>query len=240
MAKSISFEAEPRERAGKGAARAVRRAGRVPGVIYGDSKPPVLVSLSARDLARNYTSMRFFSTLCELKVGGETYRTLPRDVQTDPVTDVPVHIDFLRVGAGTRVTVSVPLSFSNLEKSAGIKRGGVLNVISRTIDLRCPSDKIPEILGVDASALDVGESIRFSQIVLPKGVELAVKGRDLTMATIVAPSALKSEEKAAATPATAAAVPAEGEAAATAPAEGAEAAKAEGAPAAEEGKKKKA
>ncbi len=217
MAKSISFEAEPRERAGKGAARAVRRLGRVPAVIYGDSKDPVLVSLSARDLSRSYTSLKFFSTLCEVKVGKETYRTLPRDVQLDPVTDIPVHVDFLRVSAKTKVSVSVPLVFAGIEKSPGLKRGGVLNVITHTLDLRCPADRIPEILSFDASNLDVGESVHVSHIGLPEGVELAAKGRDYTIATIVAPSALKSEESdasgaPAAAPAVAAPAAAAGEA----------------------------
>src|SRR5215469_6937269 len=137
MAELITIRAEARDRAGKGAARATRRDGRIPGVIYGDKKEPLLVSLEPREFDKILRREGFFAKLLDVKVGEQTYRTLPRDVQLHPVSDTPLHVDFLRVGATTRVTVGVPVHFINQEKAPGLKRGGILNIVRHEVELVC-------------------------------------------------------------------------------------------------------
>src|SRR5260221_8517514 len=134
MPEIISLNAEPRSRAGKGAARATRRSGRVPGIVYGDKKDPVLISLEPRAVARIVARPGFFATLVDVSVDGTTHRTLPRDVQFHPISDAPLHVDFMRVGAGAQVTVTVPVEFINHERSIGLRRGGILNVVRHGIE----------------------------------------------------------------------------------------------------------
>src|SRR5579885_1585381 len=153
MPEIITLTAEARSRAGKGAARATRRAGRVPAIIYGDHKEPVLISLEPRELGRALARPGFFATLVDVGVDGTTHRTLPRDVQYHPVSDTPVHVDFMRVGAGARVTVGIPVSFINHEKSPGLRRGGILNIVRHAIELSCTVDNIPDRLVVDLDGL---------------------------------------------------------------------------------------
>ncbi len=185
--------AEPRDRAGKGAARATRRAGRVPGVIYGGKKDPVLISVRPVDLMKELEDGALFATVYELKVGDEVERVLPRDVQFDPVTDRPQHVDFLRVTATTRVTVEVPCVFVNEEDSPGLKRGGVLNVVRHEIELLCAVDNIPHSVEIDLSGLDIGDGIHISHVNLPEGVEPTIRDRDFTIATIAAPTVVAEE-----------------------------------------------
>ncbi len=216
MAENLTLAAERRDRAGKGAARATRRSDRVPGVIYGDKKPPVLISIEQRALERVANKESFFARLATVTVDGESHRVLPREVQLDPVSDRPIHADFLRVGPKTRITVAVPIHFENEAASPGLKRGGVLNVVRHAVEVYCLADSIPELFTADLTGLDIGDSIHISHVKLPEGVRPTI-GRDFTIASVAAPTVYVEE-----TP-TAAAATAEGEAAA-AGAEGAAAA----------------
>jgi len=193
MSDTIALPAELRERVGKGAARAVRRAGRVPAVIYGDRKDPVTISLDPRDVDRELHSPGFFATLYDLEVGGKKHRVLPRDVQLDPVSDRTVHVDFLRVAQDTEVTVNVPVNFVNDEESPGLKRGGVLNIVRHEIEFSCRADAIPQQIEIDLTGLDIGDSVHISMIQLPEGVTPTITDRDFTVATVAAPSAVKAE-----------------------------------------------
>jgi large subunit ribosomal protein L25 len=195
MAELTSLAAEPREGIGKGASRSLRRAGRVPGVIYGDKAPQEMISLEARELRRALQSARFFSTLCNLQVNGEAIRVLPREVQLHPVTDEPLHVDFVRVGRGATITVTVPVVFAHEDISRGIKRGGVLNIVRRELELLCPADSIPGEIVVDLRDADIGDSLHISQVALPEGVRSAITDRDFTIATISAPTVIRDEEE---------------------------------------------
>jgi large subunit ribosomal protein L25 len=194
MAELTSLAAEPREGAGKGAARSLRRAGRVPAVIYGDKAPQEMISLEARQLRRVLQSARFFSTLCNLQMNGEAVRVLPREVQLHPVTDEPLHVDFVRVGRGATITVTVPVVFAHEDVSLGLKRGGVLNIVRRELELLCPADAIPGEIVVDLKDGDIGDSLHISQVALPEGVRPAIADRDFTIATISAPTLIREEE----------------------------------------------
>ena len=195
MADTQVLEATARDRAGKGAARAVRREGRVPAVIYGDKKDPQLISLDYRDTWKHVQSGRFLSTLFDVSVDGEKVRAIPRDIQFDPVRDFLVHIDFLRLGKGARIAVNVPCNFINDSESPGITRGGVLNVVRYEIEVYCPAESIPEEFEVDLTGLDIGDGVHISAISLPDGVEPTITDRDFTICTIAAPAGLQSEEE---------------------------------------------
>jgi large subunit ribosomal protein L25 len=207
MPEIINLDAEKRERAGKGAARATRRAGRVPGIVYGDHKEPVLISLEPRALGRALARPGFFNHLTEIRLESETYRTLPRDVQFDPVSDKPVHIDFMRVGAGAQVHVTVPVAFVDHERSPGLRRGGILNVVRHGIEMVCSVDNIPERVVVSLNGLDIGDSVHIHTVEMPPGARPAIQERDFTIASIAASSAVREEALAAA--ATAAVAPTE-------------------------------
>jgi len=194
MSESLTLPAEARERAGKGASRALRREGRVPAVIYGGNEDPLTVHVEEKELRRQLGTGHFFNSIVEVEVGGKKLRTLPKDVAFHPVTDRPLHADFLRVAKDAKVAVSVPVHFANEEASPGLKRGGVLNIVRHELELVCEADKIPDEISIDVTGLDVGDSIHISAISLPAGSESAITDRDFTIATIVAPSALKSEE----------------------------------------------
>jgi large subunit ribosomal protein L25 len=163
MPEITTLSAEPRARAGKGAARATRRAGRVLGIIYGDNKEPVLISLEPREFSRALARRGFFATLVDVRVDGVVHRTLPRDVQYHPATDAPLHVDFMRLGSHARVTVTVPVVFTNPEMSPGIRRGGILNIVRHGIELNCPVDSIPDHLVVELNGLEIGESLHISR-----------------------------------------------------------------------------
>jgi large subunit ribosomal protein L25 len=195
MARIVQLKAAARQRAGKGAARAVRREGFVPGVVYGDKKEPQLISLAYVDMWQQVQTGRFLSTLVDLEVDGTTVRTIPRDVQFDPVRDFIIHADFLRLGAGARITVEVMVEFRNAETAPGIKRGGVLNIVRHEIELHCPADAIPEEIVVDLAGMDIGDSVHISDITLPEGSTPTITDRDFTIATIAAPAGLKEELK---------------------------------------------
>jgi len=206
MPEIISLSAEARPSAGKGPARATRRAGRVPGIIYGDGKEPTPISLDPRELSRAIHRAGFFATIVDVSVDGAVQRTLAREVQYHPVTDVALHIDFMRVGAGAEVHVSVPVIFVNQEGAPGLRRGGILNVVRHTVDIICAVDAIPERLVVDLAGLDIGESIHIETVAMPQGVRPVLGTRDSTIASIATSSAVREEAlAAAATPTEAAA-----------------------------------
>jgi large subunit ribosomal protein L25 len=198
MPEITSLNAERRARTGKGAARAMRRMGRVPGIIYGGNQDPMLISLDPRELSSAVAKRGFLATLVDVKVDSAVEHTLPREVQYHPVTDKPVHVDFTRVGADTRVTVTVPVVFINHEMSIGLRRGGILNIVRHGVDLTCRADSIPEQLVVNLDGLDIGDSVHASAVSFPAGSRPMVTDRDFTIASIAAPSALREEAAAAA------------------------------------------
>lgn len=192
MSETLKLSAEMRERAGKGASRAVRLTGRVPAVIYGNKLAPVTIHVEEKLLVRHLHTGHFMNSVVELDLGGTVERTLPRDVQFHPVTDRPVHVDFLRLGANAVISVMVPVHFIDEDKSVGMKKGAVLNVVRHEVELTCPADSIPDQLNVSVAGKDVGDSIHISSVTLPAGVKPVID-RDFTIATLVAPSALRSE-----------------------------------------------
>ena len=196
MSDQLSIAAEPRERAGKGASRALRREGRVPAVIYGDKKEAQAIHVEARALNKLLGTGHFMNSLVEVDVNGVETRTLPKDVAFDPVTDRPLHVDFFRLAKGAKVQVNIPVVFINEEASPGLKRGGVMNVVRHELDLMCDADHIPDQIEIDVTGLEIGDSIHISHITLPEGSESAITDRDFTIAGVTAPSALKSSDDA--------------------------------------------
>jgi large subunit ribosomal protein L25 len=184
MADVIAIKATPRPRPGKGAARTVRREGKVPGVIYGEKKEPEAIALDFNELRKLAQKGRFLSTVFEIDLGGKKSRVLPREVQFDPVKDFPIHVDFQRVGASSHVRVSVPMRFINEGASPGLKRGGVLNIVRHEVEVTCPPDRIPEYFEFDLTGLEIGRSIHISAVKMPEGVKPTILNRDFTIATI--------------------------------------------------------
>ncbi len=216
MAQQITaLAAETREKSGKGAAHAIRRAGRIPGVIYGDKQPPLPIVMDVTVLARQLERAGFFTNLFDVEIGGKKHRVLPRDVQYDPVSDRPLHVDFLRVSASTKVRVGVPVVFLHMDKSPGIKRGGTLNIVHHEIEVLCSPDKIPAKFEISLEGLQINDAVHLSAIKLPEGIKLTTHEKDFTVATIAVPSAIRAEAEEAAAKAAA-----EATAAATALAEG--------------------
>lgn len=194
MSDTLTLPAETRERAGKGASRAMRREGRVPAVIYGGNEEPLAIHVEEKLLIKQLGTGHFFNSIVELEVGGKTVRTLPKDVAFHPVNDRPLHADFLRLSANATIHVNVPVIFANEEASPGLKRGGVLNIVRHELELICQADNIPDDIAIDVTGLEVGASIHISHVKLPEGSKSAITDRDFTIATIVAPSGLRSEE----------------------------------------------
>ncbi len=195
MSETYELKAEARERVGKGSARQLRRNGKVPAVIYGDKQPPVSIALSYKDVYYKIHRGGFMTTIATIDVDGEKYKVLPKDYQLDPVRDFPTHVDFLRIGKDTIVTVEIPCHFIDEEESVGLRRGGVLNVVRHAIELYCPADSIPEHIEISVAGLDIGDGIHISAVTLPEGVRPTITDRDFTIATIAAPAGLKSEEE---------------------------------------------
>lgn len=191
MAETTSIAATKRDRVGKGAARALRRESKTPAVIYGDKKPPLPIAVDTKEMFLKLHAGGFLTNVVTIEVGGEKIDALPRDYQLDPVKDTLVHIDFLRVSKGARITVEVPVHFANEEGSPGIKRGGVLNIVRHTVELDCPYDAIPDALTIDLTGLDIGDSIHISAVSLPANVAPTITDRDFTIATIAASAGMK-------------------------------------------------
>jgi large subunit ribosomal protein L25 len=192
MAQTYELKAEMRDRVGKGAARAMRRQDKIPAVIYGDKKPPLPITLPQREMTARLHAGGFLTHLCEIEVGGEKIRVIPKDFQLDPVRDFLIHVDFLRVGEGARLTLEVPVHFHNHFASPGLKRGGVLNIVRHTIELLVPADAIPEAIDVDLTGLEIGDSVHISAVALPENVKPTID-RDFTIATIAGAAAMKPE-----------------------------------------------
>src|SRR5271154_3414987 len=222
MATVKELKATARPKSGKGAARAERRAGRVPGVIYGNNQPPVTISVDDADLRQRILAGRFLTTIYDIDLEGKKHRVIPRDFHLDPVRDFPLHVDFMRLGEGATIRVSIPLHIQKAEASPGVKRGGTVNIVTHTIDLECSVDNIPQFVEADVSGLEISHSLHLSDITLPSGVKSLAR-EDITLVTIVPPSGYAEEIKAAAAAAAA------GPAAAATPAAGAAAAPAAGA-----------
>jgi large subunit ribosomal protein L25 len=230
MATVNVIKAVSRSRGGKGAARSERRAGRVPGTIYGDGKPPLPISLDYNELRQRIFAGHFLTTVHDVEIDGVKHRVIPRDFQLDAVRDLPLHVDFMRLGEGATIRVNIPIHVRNTDQSPGVKRGGTVSIVTHSIEVRCRADAIPTGIEVDVSGLDINHSRHLSDIKLPEGVRV-VSGRDITLVTVVPPSGYAEEIKAAAEAAAAAAAAAA--TAAAAPAAGAGgAAPAAGAPAA--------
>jgi large subunit ribosomal protein L25 len=193
MADITVLTANARGKVGKGSAREARRQGNIPAVIYGDKKSPIPIVVEQKILVRHLSTGGFFNTLFDIDVNGELNRVLPRDVQLHPVTDVPEHVDFLRVSATTKVSVEVPVEFIGDDVSPGIKSGGVLNVVRYTVEVSCTPDLIPNTLLLDLSSAEIGDSLHISAVNLPEGVTPTISDRDFTIATIVAPTVVRDE-----------------------------------------------
>jgi len=235
MATVKELKATARPKAGKGAARAERRAGRVPAVIYGDNQAPLTISLDDKAARQAIFAGHFLTTIFNIDLDGRKHRVIPRDFSLDPVKDFPLHVDFLRLGAGAKIRVSVPLHVTGAEVSPGVKRGGTVNVVNHSVELEADADHIPQFIEVDVSKLEINNSVHLSDVNLPKGVK-ALRD-DLTLVTVVPPSGYGEEAKTGADAAAAGAAPAAG--AAAAPAAGAKAPAAAAAKAPAGGDKKK-
>ncbi|WDA40610.1 50S ribosomal protein L25/general stress protein Ctc [Erythrobacter sp. BLCC-B19] len=194
MSETLTLPAEARERAGKGASRALRRDGRTPAVIYGGKEEPTLIHVEQKELVRQLMTGHFMNSIVNIEIGGKTVRALPKDVAFHPVTDRPTHVDFLRLTGDSKVEVQVPVVFVNEDASPGLKKGGVLNIVRHELELLCPNADIPEEIQIDVTGKEIGDSIHISEVNLPKGVSSVITDRDFTIATVVAPSGLKSSE----------------------------------------------
>jgi len=195
MADTSTLNVQSRERAGRGAARAIRRAGLVPGIIYGDRKEPTLISVDPRDLLTQMTQQGFNTRIFEIDVGGNKHRAMAQEVQIHPVKDVPIHVDFRRIGKDTVVTVSVPVRFINEEEAPGITVGGVLNVVRHEIEVRGRPDDLPDVLVVDLTGMEIGDSVHMSAISLPDGITPIISDRDFTVCTVAPPTIMAVEEE---------------------------------------------
>ncbi len=190
---ATELKAQARERVGKGAARELRRNKLIPAVIYGDKKPPLAISLTYKDAMKYIHAGGFLSSIITVDVDGEKHKVIPRDYQLDPVKDMALHVDFLRIGKNTILTLEIPVHFINEEESPGLKRGAVLNIVRHTVEINCPATDIPEAFEIDLTGTDVGDALHVSMIDMPEGATPTITDRDFTIATIAAPSALRSE-----------------------------------------------
>jgi len=194
MSNTYELTASVRNRVGKGAARASRREGKIPAVIYGNKQAPLAIELNHKEIFMKLHAGGFLTTVATIDVNGEKISVIPRDYALHPVTDQPIHVDFLRVSAGSTLHVQIPVQFINEEQSPGLKRGGVLNIVRHEIEATVQADAIPDHIVVDLAGLDINDSVHISAVQLPAGVTPVISERDFTIATIAAPAALKSEE----------------------------------------------
>lgn len=215
MATVRELKATARPKSGKGAARAERRAGRVPAVIYGNNQPPQPISVEEPELRQRILAGRFLTTIFDINLDGKKHRVIPRDFHLDPVKDFPIHVDFMRLGEGATIRVSVPLRLLKADVAPGVKRGGTVNLVTHAIDVECAAESIPQFIEADVGALEINHSLHLSDVELPPGVKPLAR-EDVTLVTIVPPSGYAEELKAAAAAAAGAAAPAAGAAPAAA------------------------
>jgi large subunit ribosomal protein L25 len=194
MSEMKKLAAVARDRVGKGAARAIRRQGMIPAVVYGTGQPPKAIAIQFKEAKKLIYDGGFMTTMFEIDIEGDKERVIPRDYQLDPVKDMPIHIDFFRVAKGQTVTVEVPVHFLNQETCVGIKRGGTLNVVRHTVELFVPADAIPDAIEVDIKSLEMGDSLHISAVKLPEGCSPTIQDRDFTIATIATPAGFKEDE----------------------------------------------
>ena len=190
-----SLNASIRKTKTKGDGRSLRLAGSIPAIVYGGTEKNEKISIPKKILKTLLDKENFLSNIIDLNVDGKTQKVLPREIKHNVLTDEPIHIDFLRVVAGVKIRIEVPVQFINHEKSPGLKRGGVLNIVRRKIELKCPSEKIPEAIIIDLDGIDIGESFKISSVKLEEGVAPTIIGRDFVIATLAAPTVMKEPEK---------------------------------------------
>ncbi len=195
MATSYELKASPRERVGKGAARALRREGLIPAVIYGGKQPALPIAIPLKETTINLHRGGFLTHLGTIDVDGKKHQVIAKDYQLDPVRDDVLHVDFLRVSANTTLTIDIPVRFLNEETCPGIKRGGVLNIVRHTVEMTVPANAIPEAIEVDLADAKLGDSIHISAVTLPDGCQPTITDRDFTIATIAAPAGLKEADE---------------------------------------------
>tara|TARA_A100001388_G_scaffold272286_1_gene252355 strand:+ start:1525 stop:2250 length:726 start_codon:yes stop_codon:yes gene_type:complete len=191
----ISLNANTRDNKTKGELNSIRGDGNVPGIIYGGKEKNEKISISKKLLKTTIENENFLSNIISLNLNGKSQNVLPREVVYDVITDEPIHVDFLRVVTGVKIRIEVPVEFINHEKSPGLKRGGVLNIVRRKVELKCPSEKIPEKLTLDLEGVDIGESFKISSVKLDSEVVPTIQGRDFVIATLAAPTVMKEPEK---------------------------------------------
>jgi large subunit ribosomal protein L25 len=187
MTKHYALEAEARTKAGKGAARALRREGKIPAVIYGDKKEPVGIALPLKEITLEYQKGHMFTTLCDIAIGKDKHQVLARDVQVHPVSDVIEHVDFLRVSDNTKLTVNIPVHLENYEDSKAAVGKGVINMVRHEVELVCLAKNIPDQITIDMAGAEIGDIIKISDVTLPKGATPAITDRDFTVLTVMAP-----------------------------------------------------
>ena len=190
-----SLDANIRNNKTKGELSSLRNNGNVPAIIYGGEAQNEKISISKKILKSLIENENFLSSIITINVDGKTQKVLPREIKYDIISDEPIHVDFLRIVSGVKVRIEVPVKFLNHEKSPGLKRGGVLNIVRRTVELRCPTENIPNELVVDLENLDIGSSIKISSIKLPENTNPTIQGRDFVIATVAAPTVIKEPEK---------------------------------------------
>ena len=195
MAEAIELKAWSRGRTGTGGARAIRREGRIPGIVYGGKDAPLNISLETKEVSKQIKTGHFQSTVYMLDMDGTKIRAIPRDVQVDPVRDFPIHVDFMRLAKDAVVDVDVPVHFLNDGASPGLKRGGVLNIVRHERARRCPADSIPESIEIDLTGTEIGDSIHISAVKLPEGTTPTITDRDFTVATIAGRGAEETAEE---------------------------------------------
>ena len=196
MSEQLTLTAETRDRAGKGASRAMRRTGRVPAVVYGNKEEALAIHVEEKALVKMLSTGHFMNSVIMIDVGGGQARTLPKDVQFHPVTDRPMHVDFLRISEHSQVKVNVPVRFINEEESRGLFRGGVLNIVRHELELVCDAASIPDDIVIDLTGYEIGDSIHISAVTLPEGSASAIDDRDFTIATIAPPTVTRATEEA--------------------------------------------
>lgn len=196
MSKAFTLKAESRRRVGKGSSRALRRKGQIPAVIYGEKQAPLAIAVPFKESFMQIHAGGFRTKVMTIDMGAEKIQVLPKDYQLDPVKDTVVHIDFLRISEKSRVTVEVPVHFINEETCAGLKLGGVLNIVRHEVELIAPATAIPDAIAVDIQKFEIGDSIHISDAKLPEDIELIIQDRDFTLATIAAPAGEEEEPQA--------------------------------------------